>query len=255
MFSFLKIFKSRFLGLIHEDGEIEQQHLFGEELGHEDKELPMWSKGLQYLSQYKCMIDLATIIPFYIFMDEGFAGGAGFSKIIRVIRLTRLLHLFKLSKDNEILHLLERTMKVSLPAMMLVSFVSGIGMLLFGSIIHFFEGGTFMLTDDFPDGAFIRVNMWGEHEVSPFVNMQAALYYVLCTATNTGYGDLVATTTWGRIFTCVVMMLGIVMAGLPIGVLGSNFAHEYEVMHAKYREKIGIDNSSSAKLITDLLGE
>ena len=74
---------------------------------------PFW-KGLKYLTEFKNLIDFATIVPFYV-IDSLHGGAGGSFNFIRVLRLMRVLHVFKLTKDNQILHLLERTMLLSAP--------------------------------------------------------------------------------------------------------------------------------------------
>jgi Ion transport protein len=62
-----------------------------------DPVIPWYQQIVLYVIQYKNVIDIATIVPFYIFFSS--AQGASFN-FIRVLRLTRILHIFKLTKDN-----------------------------------------------------------------------------------------------------------------------------------------------------------
>ena len=51
---------------------------------------------------------------------------------------------------------------------------------------------------------------------------------MLVTATTVGFGDLYPTTTFGKVIGTVTMLSGVLVLALPITIVGSNFAHEYE---------------------------
>ena len=198
-----------------------------------------WYQTFIYIIQWKCLIDLATIIPFYVFF--GATEGSTSFNFIRVLRLSRILHVFKLTKENEILNLLERTMWLSAPALALVSFVSGLGMVLIGSIMYYLEGGEFDYTSEHPDGHWFRKNpLSGNHEVSPFVSIAASMYFTLSVATGCAMGDLYPYTATGRAITNLTQIIGIIIIAVPIGVIGSNFSHEYDAMHHNFQKHAGL---------------
>jgi hypothetical protein len=201
-----------------------------------DPEMTQFEKYFHYITEWKNVVDLATIIPFYIFIDED-EHSSSFN-FIRILRLSRVLHVFKLTKDNEMLHLLERTVRLSLPALSLWFFVAGLGMVLFGSIIFFCEGGHFLATEEYPHGAFFRKDIYNDHhELTPFISIAVSMYWVISTATNTGYSDMTPTSEGGRVIACIVMILGVLTCAIPIGVIGTNFSHEYEQMLNRHKEK------------------
>jgi len=153
----------------------------------------LWQLWL-YITEWKALIDFATIVPFYIFLGKDQSGGSASYNFIRVLRLSRILHVFKLTKDNEILHLLERTIRLSMPGLALVGFVTMLGMVLFGCLIYFTEGGDFKVTLDYPEGQFFRKDLLGlNDEVTPFQSIAISMCVVLfihalacnCTHTHT----------------------------------------------------------------------
>lgn len=222
----------RMANLIPEDHDKFEHEMH---LQEPDPEMTQFEKYFYYVTEWKNIVDLATIIPFYVFIDAD-EHSSSFN-FIRILRLTRVLHVFKLTKDNELLHLLERTIRLSLPALSLWFFVAGLGMVLFGSIIFFFEGGHFLATQDYPDGAFYRKDIYNEHhELTPFISIAVSMYWVISTATNTGYSDMTPTSEGGRIIACIVMILGVLTCAIPIGVIGANFSHEYEDMIHRHKE-------------------
>lgn len=198
-----------------------------------------WYQSFIYIIQWKCLIDLATIVPFYVFY--GATEGSTSFNFIRVLRLSRILHIFKLTKENEILNLLERTMWLSAPALALVSFVSGLGMVLIGSIMYYLEGGHFEYTDEYPDGHWFRKNpLTEQHEISPFVSIAASMYFTISVATGCAMGDLYPYTATGRAVTNLTQIIGIIIIAIPIGVIGSNFSHEYDAMHHTFKKHAGL---------------
>jgi len=109
-----------------------------------------------------------------------------------------------------------------------------IGVVLFGSIIFFVEGGTFKQSDLCPEGCYHRMNMYtGQDEISPFISIPYSFYWVMVTMTTVGYGDQYPHSGLGKFITIICMLCGIHTLALPITVLGSNFSNEYDAMHGK----------------------
>jgi len=238
---------ARIANLIPEDHDKHEHEM------HLQEPDPVYSWYYQltmYIFQWKCVIDIATIIPFYVFLNA--AEGSTSFNFIRVLRLSRILHVFKLTKENVILHLLERTMWLSAPALALVSFISGLGMVLIGSIMYYLEGGTFAYTAEFPAGNWFRHNrITGLDEVSPFVSIASSMYYTLSVATGCALGDLVPYSGPGRAITNLTQIIGIIIIAVPIGVIGSNFSHEYDAMQHTFKKEAGLlddheDHTASA---------
>jgi hypothetical protein len=185
------------------------------------------------------VIDFAAIFPFYIelFASAG-GGGLGF---LRVLRLARVFRIFKLGKYNSGMTLFSRTIISSLSALYLLSFFFIIATVLFASLIYFVEGGTWhgpgaICNSDgetceqlYKGGAYLRYTADGyAQEPSPFSSIPASFWWVIVTATTVGYGDLYPTSLWGKIIGTACMVVGLLVLALPITVIGSNFAAEYE---------------------------
>jgi voltage-gated potassium channel len=67
-----------------------------------------------------------------------------------------------------------------------------------------------------------------ERKLQPetFGNVPAALWWAVATLTTTGYGDVVPTTTLGRVVAAMVMISGLGVFGLWTGILATGFAAE-----------------------------
>mmetsp|Transcript_28470 Transcript_28470/g.48129 ORF Transcript_28470/g.48129 Transcript_28470/m.48129 type:complete len:769 (+) Transcript_28470:182-2488(+) len=179
----------------------------------------------RYMTQLMNIIDVVAIVPFYI--ELATSSGSSIA-IVRVLRLARMLRIFKASKYNEGTKLLSQTIWRSLPALSLLFFFTALGVVLFGSLIYFMEGGKYEVTADFPDGAYLRSDLVGGSEVTPYTSIPVACYWVIVTATTVGFGDLYPTSGGGRLVACICMYIGLLVLALPITVVGSNFTMVYE---------------------------
>ena len=70
------------------------------------------------------------------------------------------------------------------PALTIMVFLVLLVMVFFGSVMLDLEGGTFVVNEAFPTGAFARVACnQASHEVSPFVSIPASFYWIITTTT------------------------------------------------------------------------
>jgi hypothetical protein len=174
------------------------------------------------------VIDLVAILPFFIsfLTDNG-----GSVSIVRVLRLARMLRIFKIGNLKQFVLLMNNTVKKSVQALGVLLFFAFLGVILFASIIFFFESGTYEVSEMFPNGAYVRWNMFhSSKEESPFSSILVSCYWAVVTSTTTGFGDLYPTSPMGRFIAVILMYLGILIIALPVGVVGSAFTKEYENM-------------------------
>ncbi|CAM9340766.1 unnamed protein product, partial [Ectocarpus fasciculatus] len=198
-----------------------------------DYEELWWVTIYRYALQPLNIIDLIAIIPFYI---ELFTQNGSSLSIIRILRLARVIRLVKSGKGRftKGLRILTNTLVTSAP---MNAFLLAIALILFvicGAIGYLIEGGQFRVTEDFPEGAYMRTNLLGTHlEPTPFLSVLHGMYWSIVTSTTVGYGDFYPTTWGGRIFACACTFLGIVVIALPVTVLGNHFGKEYEREYMK----------------------
>jgi len=79
---------------------------------------------------------------------------------------------------------------------------------------------------------------------SPFDSIPASFYWSAVTMTTVGYGDVFPVTWAGQLIACFTMMTGILILALPITVIGTYFAAEYE----EYLRSQKIDKDYKARL-------
>lgn len=193
-----------------------------------DPDFPPRMKFRKYFLRGMNLIDLVAILPFYI----AFASASGASlTIFRILRLGRILRLTKAGKGNKGMNVLINTMRSVKDILLMLLFYVILCVIVVAALVFQFEQGIFKVNSDYPDGAYFRpsYNMQGE-VVSPYTSIWASIYWALVTGTTLGYGDLYPTTVGGRIFACIWIFCGILVLGLPISIIGSNFTVEMEKM-------------------------
>jgi voltage-gated potassium channel len=119
---------------------------------------------------------------------------------VRVFRLLRLLRLFKLVRYTDAVYRFRRAFLIARDDLVLFGVVALIVVYLSGMGIYHFE-----------------------HEVQPdrFASVFDGLWCAVVTLTTVGYGDLYPVTAGGRLFTFVVLILGLGVIAVPSGLLAS----------------------------------
>ena len=210
-------------------------------------DMKWYVKVISYGFTIMNLIDIAAILPFYI---ERFSESKASVSFIRILRLARVFRIFKMGKSSTGVRIIIKTMKKASAALAIVMFFIPLGIIFFGSLIYLFEGGTYTVDSEYPDGAYVRGGFWGVSEESPYTGIPASMYWAVVTSTTTGYGDLYPTSLWGRIVAMVCMYYGVLLMALPITVIGNNFNREYDKVHGNNDEKMTYECLSDLAKVT-----
>ena len=214
----------------------------------------------RYFSGPLQLCDLLAIAPFYleILLKSAGPSKASSLKVLRLLRLARVTRIFKLGKQAEAFRLFVRVIQRSMPAMRVLLFFVFLLTILFGALIFAAEQGEWTVSHEFPHGAYTRPTPSGVgREVSPFGSIPEAFWFVLATTTTTGFGDVTPTTLVGKCLGVCAMICGILMLALPITVVGSNFATEYDLQQKlatqygdgrKKRRRVTLGRAISSKM-------
>lgn len=162
---------------------------------------------LRYMTSGMAIIDLLSILPFYLsFIPFDL-------RFIRIIRLFRLFRLLKIARYLKALNIIstvvrERKEQIYLSVMFILF------LLVIVSTVMFYV----------------------EHEYQPekFSSIPATMWWGIETLTTVGYGDMVPTSTLGRILGGMIAILGIGLFALPAGILSSGLT---EHMHSGLKSK------------------
>jgi voltage-gated potassium channel len=150
-------------------------------------------KKLSYIFSFYGIIDLLAILPFYLafFIDL---------RSIKAFRLFRLFRLLKLVKYSKTLDKFQKAI-YNAKEEFIVFFILTIIMFYLASIgIYYFE-----------------------HEVQPeaFKSIFDSMWWAVATLTTVGYGDVYPVTTGGKIFTTIILLIGLGIVSIPAGIISS----------------------------------
>lgn len=199
---------------------------------HEERDIELEPKQIWYNSlwsyfwQGKNLIDVVAIIPFYVTLADPNADAS--LSFIRVLRLFRIVRAFNMNANAGVTSLIIKTVTESMEVILLLLFFSAMIILIYGSIIFDVEMGTFTVDKLHRGGAYIRDDLEGNSELSPFTSALVGMYWAVITMTTVGYGDIYPVTPTGRILAITCAFVGVLFMALPISILGANFTVQYQ---------------------------
>ncbi len=157
--------------------------------------LRLWSSPStkSYTRSFYGVIDLLSILPFYL--SVMLPGSATFT-IIRSLRLLRIFRVLKLSR-----FLLESNLLLQ----SLVRSSRKIGVFLFTVVLLCIIMGTFMYAIEGPENGFTSIPL--------------SIYWAIVTLTTVGYGDIAPSTVIGQLLASVIMILGYAIIAVPTGIV------------------------------------
>jgi len=150
-------------------------------------------KKLKFIFSFYGIIDLVAILPFYI------ATGLDL-RSVRIFRLLRVIRMMKFTRYNDALNRLIgafQTIKAELVVFFMITlcvlYVSALG-------IFYFENPA---------------------QPDKYVSVFHSLWWSVATLTTVGYGDVYPITVGGRVFTFIILMIGLGLISVPTGLIAS----------------------------------
>jgi len=148
---------------------------------------------LKFIFSFYGLIDLFAILPFYF-------TSAIDLRSIRIFRLLRLFRAFKLLRYSKALkrfrsafHMIKEEMIIFLTATIFLIYFASVGIYYFESTIQ-------------PD---------------KFSSVFDCMWWAVATLTTVGYGDVYPITAGGKIFTFIILILGLGIIAVPTGLISS----------------------------------
>ncbi len=164
---------------------------------------PMWRYALSFYG----IIDLLSILPFFLC--------AGLDlRSARALRLMRLFRLFKLTRYSKAARRYRHAFAIAKEELVLFGCAALIVLYLAAVGIHYFES---------------------EAQPDKFASIPDSLWWAIVTLTTVGYGDVYPITLGGRLFTSVVLIMGLGFVAVPTGLLAGALAKARE--HEKKLEE------------------
>jgi voltage-gated potassium channel len=150
-------------------------------------------KKIKFIFSFYGLIDLLAILPFYISCGIDL-------RTLRIFRLLRLLRILKLFKYNKTIKLFQKAFIIAKDELILFSIMAIITLFLSSVGIYHFE-----------------------HVVQPeqFKSVFHSFWWTIITLTTVGYGDMVPITIGGKIFTSIILIIGLGIVAIPTGLITS----------------------------------
>ncbi|MCP4126481.1 MAG: ion transporter [Gammaproteobacteria bacterium] len=146
-----------------------------------------------FIFSFYGVVDLIAILPFYLTVGLDL-------RTLRIFRLLRLLRLLKLARYSRALdrmyrafQLVRTDLALCMMAAMVFVYLSAVG-------IYYFENPA---------------------QPEQFKSVFHSLWWAVATLTTVGYGDIYPVTVGGRIFTFVILMIGLGIITIPTGIMAA----------------------------------
>ncbi len=169
----------------------------------------------RYIFSFFGMVDLLSILPYFIaMMPWGMV-------VFRILRVFRVLRLFKINARHDAFNIVVEVLAAK-RRQIASSVIIVMTMMLASSLL-----------------------MYGlEHDAQPevFKNAFSGLWWSVSALLTVGYGDIYPITTLGKIAAIVLSFLGVGLVAIPTGIISAGFVEQYTKMKP-------IDNISTS---TDL---
>lgn len=153
-------------------------------------------KKSDYIFSFYGIVDFISIAPFYISLGVDL-------RSLRIFRMLRLFRMFKLIKYNKAIQRFYKALLIAKEEIVLFGVVTIMLLFLSAVGIYYFEN---------------------EAQPEQFKSVFHSFWWALATLTTVGYGDIYPITIGGRIFTFLILMIGLGIVAAPAGLLASAFS-------------------------------
>lgn len=160
--------------------------------------LRLWvaDRKLGFIFSFYGLIDLIAILPFYISLGVDL-------RSLRSLRLLRLFRILKLVRYSRAMQRFYIAFQIAKEEVILFFFVTLLLLYLSAIGIYYFENTA---------------------QPHAFTSVFDGLWWAVASLTSVGYGDVYPITIGGKIFTSIVLLIGIGMVSIPSGLIASAFA-------------------------------
>lgn len=157
-------------------------------------------RPLGFVLSFFGLVDLAAILPFYVTTGVDL-------RSLRAVRLLRLFRALKLVRYSAAIRRFHRAFIIAREELVLFASVTAL-------LLYFAAVGIYYCERDAQPEAFRSVF--------------DGLWWAVATLTTVGYGDVYPITAGGKVFTFVILMVGLGVVSVPAGLVASALARARE---------------------------
>ena len=178
--------------------------------------LRLWTseRKLKYVFSFWGFVDLVAVLPFWL-ATFGMFGSASGSQAARTLRILRMLRLLKLARYIATLDRLRRAFEIIRTELLLFLFIACIIIFIAAVGIHNFEA---------------------EAQPENFGSIPKSLWFSVVTLTTVGYGDMYPITAGGKVFTGIILLVGLGIVAIPTGLIASGLAQAREEQNVQRKD-------------------
>lgn len=155
---------------------------------------------LGYVFSFMGIVDLLSILPFYL-------GGGLDLRTMRALRLMRIFRILKLARYSAAARRFHMAFMYAREELVLFGTAALIVLYLASVGIYYFEN---------------------EAQPKAFSSVFQSMWWALVTLTTVGYGDAIPITVGGRVFTSLILIIGLGIVAVPTGLLAAALARARE---------------------------
>jgi len=150
-------------------------------------------RKLKFIFSFLGLIDLLAILPFYLALDVDL-------RMLRALRFLRVFSALKIVRYNKAMQRLAHAFHIAKEEIVLF-LVTALLLIYFSAVgIYYFEN---------------------QAQPEVFSSVFDSLWWSVITLTTVGYGDMHPITVGGRIFTFVILLIGLGIFAVPAGLVAS----------------------------------
>lgn len=150
-------------------------------------------KPLRYVFSFFGIVDLLAILPFYLSLGANY-------RALRAVRLVRLFWLFKIVRYTDAFDNIRAALRLVRSELIAFAFIAILVIYVCGVGIYIFE-----------------------HDAQPdaYRSVFDGIWWAVVTLTTVGYGDVYPITAGGRLFTGIILFVGLGIIAVPTGLVSS----------------------------------
>jgi voltage-gated potassium channel len=159
------------------------------------------SRPVKYATSFFGVVDFLAIAP--VLFGAAFDG-----RTLRALRLIRLVRLLKLARYNAAIRRIHLALRIAREELVLFFAVALILLFIAATGIYQFEN---------------------EAQPEKFASIFHSLWWAVSTLTTVGYGDVYPITAGGRLFTCLVLLVGLGVVAAPTAMVASSLTKARQI--------------------------